>query len=229
MTKVLIVEDEKSFSEPLAFLMGKEGYEVEVAADGNEALAKFDKSGADLVLLDLMLPGIAGTEVCRQIRTKSNVPIIMLTAKDDEVDKVVGLELGADDYIPKPYDYRELLARIRGALRRASKTPELPARSSAGTTPFLIEPEKRRIRIQDQVLDLTPLEYGILKTLIERPGHVYSRDYLMDTLWSGPFHSSDRSIDQHVKTLRRKIGRVLGDAPVILTHRGSGYALRDDW
>ncbi|HAZ42570.1 MAG TPA: two-component system response regulator CreB, partial [Methylococcaceae bacterium] len=115
------------------------------------------------------------------------------------------------------------------ALRRAAKNPEPPASPAAGTTPFLVEPEKRRIRIQDQVLDLTPLEYGILKTLIERPGHVYSRDYLMDSLWSGPFHSSDRSIDQHVKTLRRKIGRVMGDAPVIVTHRGAGYALRDDW
>ena len=118
MTRILVVEDEKSFSEPLAYLLGKEGYEVEVAADGNEAIAKFDKSGADLVLLDLMLPGINGTEVCKQIRVTSNVPIIMLTAKDDEVDKVVGLELGADDYVTKPYSSRELLARVRAVLRR---------------------------------------------------------------------------------------------------------------
>ena len=120
MTKILVVEDEKSFSEPLSFLLGKEGYEVVVAADGNEALAKFDKGGADLVLLDLMLPGMSGTEVCRQIRTSSNVPIIMLTAKDDEVDKVVGLELGADDYVTKPYSARELLARVRAVLRRGA-------------------------------------------------------------------------------------------------------------
>jgi two-component system response regulator RegX3 len=126
MTKILIVEDEKSFSEPLSFLLGKEGYQVEVAADGNEALIKFEKGGADLVLLDLMLPGMPGTEVCRQIRTTSNVPIIMLTAKDDEVDKVVGLELGADDYVTKPYSARELLARIRAVLRRGGdSTAEL--------------------------------------------------------------------------------------------------------
>ena len=126
MTRILVVEDEKSFSEPLSYLLGREGYEVEVAEDGNEALNKFDKGGADLVLLDLMLPGINGTEVCKQLRTNSNVPIIMLTAKDDEVDKVVGLELGADDYVTKPYSSRELLARVRAVLRRSEEhTSEL--------------------------------------------------------------------------------------------------------
>ena len=122
MIKILVVEDEKSFSEPLAYLLGREGYEVEVAADGNEALLKFEKLGADLVLLDLMLPGLNGTEVCRQIRQTSNVPIIMLTAKDDEVDKVVGLELGADDYVTKPYSSRELVARVKAVLRRGTES-----------------------------------------------------------------------------------------------------------
>ena len=125
MTRILVIEDEKSFSEPLSFLLGKEGYAVEVAADGNEAISKFDKSGADLVLLDLMLPGISGTEVCKQIRATSNVPIIMLTAKDDEVDKVVGLELGADDYVTKPFSMRELMARVRAVLRRRNDVEDL--------------------------------------------------------------------------------------------------------
>ena len=130
MTRILIVEDEKSFSEPLSFLLGREGYEVEVAEDGIDALAKFEKLGADLILLDLMLPGLNGTEVCRQIRATSNVPIIMLTAKDDEVDVVVGLELGADDYVTKPYQARVLLARVRAVLRRGSETSDNGSDSS---------------------------------------------------------------------------------------------------
>ncbi len=227
--RILIIEDEVAYRDSLAVLLRKDAYRVEGVSTGREGLHEIRAGRADLVLLDIGLPDCNGFALFHEIREISRVPVIFMTARGEVVDRVTGLELGADDYIPKPYDYRELLARIRGALRRASKTPELPARSFAGTTPFLIEPEKRRISIQDQVLDLTPLEYGILKTLIERPGHVYSRDYLMDTLWNGPFYSSDRSIDQHVKTLRRKISRVMGDVPVILTQRGSGYALRDDW
>ncbi|MEN9680571.1 MAG: hypothetical protein RLZZ627_464 [Pseudomonadota bacterium] len=226
---ILIIEDEVPFRDSLAALLRLDAYRVEGVTSGREGLHEIRAGRADLVLLDVGLPDCNGFALFHEIREISPVPVIFMTARGEVVDRVTGLELGADDYLPKPFDYRELLARVRVALRRASRHPLPPASPAAGTTPFLIEPEKRRIRIQDQILDLTPLEYGILKTLIERPGHVYSRDYLMDTLWNEPFTASDRSIDQHVKTLRRKIGQVMGESPVILTHRGSGYALRDDW
>lgn len=227
--QILIIEDEVPFRDSLAALLRLDSYRVEGVTLGRDGLHEVRAGRADLVLLDVGLPDCNGFALFHEIREISKIPVIFMTARGEVVDRVTGLELGADDYLPKPFDYRELLARVRVALRRAAKNPEPPASPAAGTTPFLIEPEKRRIRIQERVLDLTPLEYGILKTLIERPGHVYSRDYLMDSLWSGPFTSSDRSIDQHVKTLRRKIGLILGETPVILTHRGIGYAMRDDW
>jgi len=227
--RILIIEDEVPFRDSLAALLRLDSYRAEGVTLGREGLHEVRAGRADLVLLDVGLPDCNGFALFHEIREISKIPVIFMTARGEVVDRVTGLELGADDYLAKPFEYRELVARIRVALRRALKHPDPPLSPAAGTTPFLIEPEKRRIRIQDHVLDLTPLEYGILKTLIERPGHVYSRDYLMDTLWNGPFHSSDRSIDQHVKTIRRKISDVMGDAPVILTHRGAGYALRDDW
>lgn len=226
---ILIIEDEVPFRDSLAELLRLDAYRVEGVSLGREGLHEIRAGRADLVLLDVGLPDCNGFALFHEIRDISPVPVIFMTARGEVVDRVTGLELGADDYLPKPFDYRELLARVRVALRRNPRKSLPPVSAAAGTTPFLIEPEKRRIRIEDQILDLTPLEYGILKTLVERPGHVYSRDYLMDTLWNEPFTASDRSIDQHVKTLRRKIGNVMGDDPVILTHRGSGYALRDDW
>lgn len=227
--KILIIEDEVPFRESLAALLRLDAYACDGVSSGREGLHEVRAGRADLVLLDVGLPDCNGFALFHEIREISRVPVIFMTARGEVVDRVTGLELGADDYLPKPFDYRELLARVRVALRRSPRASLMVTETGVGTTPFRIESEKRRIRIQEHILDLTPLEYGILKTLVERPGHVFSRDYLLETLWNEPFTASDRSIDQHIKTLRRKIAEVMGDTPVVLTHRGSGYALRDDW
>lgn len=226
MTKVLIVEDEKSFSEPLAFLMGKEGYEVEVAADGNEAIAKFDKSGADLVLLDLMLPGIAGTEVCRQIRTKSNVPIIMLTAKDDEVDKVVGLELGADDYVTKPYSSRELLARVRAVLRRGSDFAAeegLGAQVQVGQ--IKLDTESHLVTFNGEQISLPLKEFELLEYLMRNAGRVLTRAQLIDRIWGSDYVGDTKTLDVHIKRLRSKFEKDQANPELIQTIRGLGYKM----
>lgn len=226
MTKVLIVEDEKSFSEPLAFLMGKEGYEVEVAADGNEALAKFDKSGADLVLLDLMLPGIAGTEVCRQIRTKSNVPIIMLTAKDDEVDKVVGLELGADDYVTKPYSSRELLARVRAVLRRGADFAAeegLGAQVQVGL--IKLDTESHMVTFNGEQISLPLKEFELLEYLMRNAGRVLTRAQLIDRIWGSDYVGDTKTLDVHIKRLRSKFEKDQANPDLIQTIRGLGYKM----
>ena len=226
MTKVLIVEDEKSFSEPLAFLMGKEGYEVEVAADGNEALAKFDKSGADLVLLDLMLPGIAGTEVCRQIRTKSNVPIIMLTAKDDEVDKVVGLELGADDYVTKPYSSRELLARVRAVLRRgADFAAEEGLGAQVQVGQIKLDTESHMVTFNGEQISLPLKEFELLEYLMRNAGRVLTRAQLIDRIWGSDYVGDTKTLDVHIKRLRSKFEKDQANPELIQTIRGLGYKM----
>lgn len=227
--QILIIEDEVDFRESLASLLRLDSYRCEGVSSGREGLHEIRAGRADLVLLDVGLPDCNGFALFHEIRETSTIPVIFLTARGEVVDRVTGIELGADDYVPKPFDYRELLARVRATLRRHARDPGPEDIPLAGPTPFLHEPEKRRIRISDQVLDLTPFEYGVLRTLLERPGHVYTRDFLMESLWNEPFTPSDRSIDQHIKTLRRKLREVLGDVPVILTHRNAGYALRDDW
>lgn len=226
MIKVLVVEDEKSFSEPLAFLMGKEGYEVEVAADGNEALAKFDKSGADLVLLDLMLPGIAGTEVCRQIRTKSNVPIIMLTAKDDEVDKVVGLELGADDYVTKPYSSRELLARVRAVLRRgADFAAEEGLGAQVQVGQIKLDTESHMVTFNGEQISLPLKEFELLEYLMRNAGRVLTRAQLIDRIWGSDYVGDTKTLDVHIKRLRSKFEKDQANPELIQTIRGLGYKM----
>ena len=226
MTRILVVEDEKSFSEPLSFLLGKEGYEVEVASDGNEAIAKFDKSGADLILLDLMLPGIPGTEVCRQIRTNSNVPIIMLTAKDDEVDKVVGLELGADDYVTKPYSTRELLARIRAVLRRGA---EFAAEEGLSTLvevgDIKLDADRHLVTFKGDSISLPLKEFELLEYLMRNAGRVLTRMQIIDRIWGNDYVGGTKTLDVHIKRLRSKFESDPANPTLIQTVRGLGYKL----
>jgi two-component system response regulator RegX3 len=226
MTKILIVEDEKSFSEPLSFLLGKEGYQVEVAADGNEALIKFEKGGADLVLLDLMLPGMPGTEVCRQIRTTSNVPIIMLTAKDDEVDKVVGLELGADDYVTKPYSARELLARIRAVLRRGGdSTAELDGGPLVQVGEIKLDVDRHIVTFKGENIALPLKEFELLEFLMRNAGRVLTRIQIIDRIWGNDYVGDTKTLDVHIKRLRSKLEADPANPELIQTVRGLGYKM----
>ena len=226
MTKILIVEDEKSFSEPLSFLLGKEGYVVEVAADGNEALIKFEKGGADLVLLDLMLPGMPGTEVCRQIRTTSNVPITMLTAKDDEVDKVVGLELGADDYVTKPYSARELLARIRAVLRRGGdSTAELDGGPLVQVGEIKLDVDRHIVTFKGENIALPLKEFELLEFLMRNAGRVLTRIQIIDRIWGNDYVGDTKTLDVHIKRLRSKLEADPANPELIQTVRGLGYKM----
>lgn len=226
MSRILIVEDEKSLSEPLAFLLGREGYEVEIAEDGIEALAKFEKSGADLILLDLMLPGLNGTEVCRRIRTTSNVPIIMLTAKDDEVDIVVGLELGADDYVTKPYVRQVLLSRIKAVLRRA------PDRSSGHSEsavvevgPIKLDNERHIVTFAGAGISMPLKEFELLEYLMRNAGRVLTRDQLIDRIWGSDYVGDTKTLDVHIKRLRSKFEKDPANPELIQTVRGLGYKM----
>jgi len=222
MTKILVVEDEASFSEALAYVLGKEGFEVTVADTGDGAIAAFDKGGADLVLLDLMLPGLSGTEVCKQLRSRSDVPIIMLTAKDTEVDKVVGLELGADDYVTKPYSKAELIARIRAVLRRQgdnSNTTE--GVITAG--PVRIDVERHQVNINDQLVSLPLKEFELLEFLVRNSGRVLTRSQLIDRVWGSDYFGDTKTLDVHVKRLRAKIETDPANPVFIQTIRGLGY------
>lgn len=222
MTSILIVEDESSLSEPLAYLLGREGYETTIAKDGRAALAAFEKDGADLILLDLMLPGLSGTEVCREIRTRSQVPIIMLTAKDDEVDIVVGLELGADDYVTKPYSTRELLARIRAVLRR--RTDEADADEAvleAGDVRMDIERHMVSVRGKETAMPLK--EFELLELLMRNSGRVLTRGQLIDRVWGADYFGDTKTLDVHIKRIRSKIEQSPSEPVMLLTVRGLGY------
>ncbi|MDP4690884.1 MAG: response regulator transcription factor [Candidatus Nanopelagicales bacterium] len=222
MTRVLVVEDEESFSDALSFMLRREGYEVGVAADGAAALDEFDRHGADLVLLDLMLPGISGTEVCRTLRQKSTVPIIMVTAKDGEVDKVVGLELGADDYVTKPFSSRELVARIRAVLRRRGEPEEmLPATLEAG--PVRIDVDRHVVAVRGQTIAMPLKEFDLLELLVRNAGRVLTRGQIIDRVWGSDYVGDTKTLDVHVKRLRAKIEVDPPDPRLILTVRGLGY------
>jgi two-component system response regulator RegX3 len=222
MTKVLIVEDEESFSEALAFMLKREGYEVEVAADGNKAIELFDRNGADLLLLDLMLPGLSGTEVCKHIRTKSSVPIIMLSAKDGEVDKVVGLELGADDYVTKPFSSRELLARIKAVLRRHGDVEDLlPTVVEEG--PVRIDLDRHVVTIRGEQTTMPLKEFDLLEFLVRNAGRVMTRTQLIDRIWGADYVGDTKTLDVHVKRLRSKVESDPANPVHLLTVRGLGY------
>ena len=223
MTRVLVVEDEESYSDALAYMLRKEGFEVAIAADGNAALAEFDRNGADIVLLDLMLPGIPGTEVCRQIRQTSSVPVIMVSAKDDEVDKVVGLELGADDYVTKPYSPRELVARIRAVLRRGQEPEVAPATLEAG--PVRMDVERHVVTVDGAAQRLPLKEFELLEMFLRNPGRVLTRGQLIDRVWGSDYVGDTKTLDVHVKRLRAKLEPDPGEPKYLVTVRGLGYKL----
>ncbi|HEV7934503.1 MAG TPA: response regulator transcription factor [Actinomadura sp.] len=222
MTRVLVVEDEESFSDALSYMLRKEGFEVAIAATGPDALDTFERNGADLVLLDLMLPGLPGTEVCRELRSRSNVPVIMLTAKDSEVDKVVGLELGADDYVTKPFSSRELVARIRAVLRRQGDVEELaPATLEAG--PVRMDVERHIVSVSGMSVQLPLKEFELLEVLLRNAGRVLTRMQLIDRVWGADYVGDTKTLDVHVKRLRAKIEPTPSAPRYIITVRGLGY------
>lgn len=222
MTRVLVVEDEESFSDALSYMLRKEGYEVAVAATGPGALEEFDRSGADLVLLDLMLPGLPGTEVCRALRTRSNVPVIMVTAKDSEVDKVVGLELGADDYVTKPFSSRELVARIRAVLRRGSDGEE-PAFGALEAGPVRMDVERHVVTVDGRAVAMPLKEFELLELLLRNAGRVLTRLQLIDRVWGSDYVGDTKTLDVHVKRLRAKVEPDPGAPRHVVTVRGLGY------
>jgi two-component system response regulator RegX3 len=224
MTRLLVVEDEESISEPLAYMLRKEGFEVSVAADGPAGLRAFEREGADLVLLDLMLPGLSGTEVCRELRTRSSVPVIMLTARDSEVDKVVGLELGADDYVTKPFSHRELVARIRAVLRRqVPATEDEAAALEAG--PVRMDVDRHLVTVEGASVQLPLKEFDLLELLLRNAGRVLTRSQLIDRVWGSDYVGDTKTLDVHVKRLRAKIEPDPAHPKHLLTVRGLGYKL----
>jgi two-component system, OmpR family, response regulator RegX3 len=223
VARVLVVEDEQSWSDPLSYMPRKEGFEVAVAATGPQALAVFDRSGADIVLLDLMLPQMPGVEVCRQLPARADVPIIMVTAHDTEVDKAVGLEIGADDYVTKPYSMRELLARIRAVLRRRSGTSPAPASSILTVGPVCMDVERHVVSVNGAEMSLALKEFLLLELLLRNAGRVLTRAQLIDRVW-GPHHVGDtRTLDVHIKRLRSRIEPDPSAPRHLQTVRGVGY------
>ena len=223
MTKILIVEDEDSVLDPLELLLSKEGFSIETARNGRQGLDKFWKVSPDLVLLDIMLPEVSGTEVCRQIRAKSNVPIIMLTAKDTEVDKVVGLELGADDYIVKPYSKAELVARIKAVLRRGLSEHTSADGGVITAGPVSIDVDRHAVSIGGENISLPLKEFELLEFLVRNSGRVLTRTQLIDRVWGSDYFGDTKTLDVHVKRLRAKIEKDPANPTYIQTIRGLGY------
>jgi two-component system response regulator RegX3 len=224
MTRVLVVEDEQSLREPLVYLLEKEGYEVIEAIDGNAAVEVFAEKGADLVLLDLMLPGINGNEVCRIIRQTSSVPIIMLTAKDSEIDKVVGLEIGADDYVTKPYSTRELLARMKAVLRRqAEPTNVAVAEGILEAGSVRMDVERHVVSVNGTKVSMPLKEFELLELLLENVNRVLTRGQIIDRVWGSNYFGDTKTLDVHIKRIRSKIEEDPARPVHILTVRGLGY------
>jgi len=221
---VLVVEDEESYREALSFLLEREGFQVTVAATGPDALAAFERSGADIVLLDVMLPGLPGTEVCRRLRQVSQVPVIMVSARDEEIDKVVGLELGADDYVTKPYSPRELLARVRAVLRRAAEAPDVDPQvlEAAGVR---MDVERHVVTLHGAPLTLPLKEFELLEVLLRNAGRVLTRGQLIERIWGADYVGDTKTLDVHVTRLRAKIEDDPKAPQLLLTVRGLGYKL----
>ena len=222
MTRILVVEDEESFREGLQYMLSREGFDVVLASDGAQGIAEFDKSNPDLVLLDWMLPEFSGIEVCKYIRTKSAVPVIMLTAKDSEVDKVVGLELGADDYVTKPFSTPELLARVRAVLRRGGEV-EIPNESVLESGPIRIDLDRHTISVNGKDISMPLKEFELLEVLIRNSGRVLERGQLMDRVWGSNYHGDGKTLDVHIKRLRSKIEPDPANPIYLTTVRGLGY------
>ena len=227
--RILLVDDEQPVQKLLSYPLEKDGYEVVPALDGQAALDEFDRQPFDLVVLDIMLPKVDGLEVCRQLRAKSSVPIIMLTAKAEEIDKVLGLELGADDYITKPFSMREFRSRVRAALRRADMRAQLDGDEEPLERGDLrIDLAKRAVALQSEPVQLTYVEFEILAVLAAHPGRVYTRDMLLDRIWGDSAFRDQRTIDVHIRHLREKLERDPKIPEYLLTVRGVGYRFRDD-
>lgn len=229
MQQVLVVEDEPAIADTIVYALKTEGFQAKWCATAGDALEAFQTHPFDLVILDIGLPDMNGFEWCKEVRRTSNVPIIFLTARTDEVDRIVGLEIGGDDYMAKPFSPRELTARVKAVLRRVSTVPPAPAESPAPGIPFLVDPDCMRITYFGAPLDLSRYEFRILETLLRRPGRVYSREKLMELVWEAPESSMDRTVDTHIKTIRAKLHHVKPDFDPIQTHRGVGYSMRDAW
>ena len=223
MTKILIVEDEEALSDPLAFLLGREGFQTVVVDNGLDALPTFEREGADLVLLDVMLPGMPGTEVCRKLREVSSVPIIMLTAKDSELDKVFGLELGADDYVPKPYSARELIARIRAVLRRRSAEPDMPMDAVLTGGPVRMDIDRHVVTVNGEEVPMPLKEFELLEILLRNVGRVMTRGQLIERVWGADYVGDTKTLDVHIKRLRSKIEPDSSAPRYVVTVRGLGY------
>ncbi|MDO4716523.1 MAG: response regulator transcription factor [Propionibacteriaceae bacterium] len=221
MARILLVEDEESYRESVAYMLRREGYEVIEAVDGITGLAAYDRTGADLVLLDLMMPGMSGTEVCRQLRSRGNTPIIMVTALDSEVDKVVGLELGADDYVTKPFSHRELLARIRAVLRRGQDVALAPDVIEVGEV--RLDSERHEVVVRGEPVRLALKEFELLEVLLRNAGRVMTRGQLIDRVWGADYVGDTKTLDVHVKRLRAKIEDDPGNPVLLVTVRGLGY------
>ncbi len=223
MTRVLLVEDEESYREATSYMLRREGYEVVATADGRTGLAEFAKAGADIVLLDLMLPGLSGVEVCRQLRQTSSVPVIMVTARDSEIDKVVGLEIGADDYVTKPFSHRELVARIRAVLRRGQDAEPAPDVLQAGDVRMNVE--RHEVTLGDQSVRLALKEFELLEMFLRNPGRVLTRGQLIDRIWGSDYFGDTKTLDVHVKRLRAKLEADPATPKLFVTVRGLGYKL----
>ena len=230
MTSVLIVEDESALAEPLAFLLKKEGFEVRIAGDGPTALAEFEAHHIDIVLLDLMLPGMSGTEVCKNIRLRSNVPVIMVTARDSEIDKVVGLEIGADDYVTKPYSSRELIARIRAVLRRGGEPEfeeeELEEDVLRGGR-VVMDVERHVVTVDEEPVYMPLKEFDLLEYLLRNSGRVLTRGQLIDRVWGADYVGDTKTLDVHIKRLRSKIEVNPSRPRHLVTVRGLGYKFEE--
>ncbi|UZN04036.1 response regulator transcription factor [Cellulomonas sp. S1-8] len=232
MTRILLVEDEESYRDPLSYQLSREGYEVITASTGPDALDQFAEHGADLVLLDLMLPGLPGTEVCRRLRLESDVPVIMLTAKDDEIDKVVGLELGADDYVTKPYSSRELLARIRAVLRRRESngraaTDEDEDDATLEVAAVRMDVDRHTVHVEGVLVPFPLKEFELLEMLMRNPDRVLTRGQLIDRVWGSDYVGDTKTLDVHVKRIRAKIEPDPSAPTLLTTVRGLGYKLSD--
>ena len=233
MTRILVVEDEESYAEPLTYQLKREGFEVVAVATGPDALTAFDAGGIDLVLLDLMLPGLSGTEVCRELRTRSNVPVIMLTAKDTEIDKVVGLEIGADDYVTKPYSFRELLARMRAVLRRRGETQDVPAAEPDASDDVLgvgavrMDVGRHQVTVAGERVKFPLKEFELLELLLRNAGRVLTRAQLIDRVWGSDYVGDTKTLDVHVKRIRAKIESDPATPELLVTVRGLGYRIVD--
>ena len=225
MTRILIIEDEESYRDATAYMLQREGFDVSQAGDGAAGLAEFERNGADLVLLDLMMPGMPGTEVCRQLRARSNVPVIMVSARYSEIDKVVGLELGADDYVTKPFSHRELVARIRAVLRRGQDAELLPEVIEAGDV--RMDVERHQVWVRGERVKLALKEFELLELLLRNAGRVMTRGQLIDRIWGADYVGDTKTLDVHVKRLRSKIEVDPAHPTQLVTVRGLGYKYED--